>query len=110
MLNVLQPPVLTRKRVMLAYAVAVTTDVLQLVLGPVGWTFGDELLDVIAMILMCGIIGFHPILLPTFVLELLPLADMLPTWTGSVAIVVALRKRQQARTSTTIPPGPVIDI
>ena len=25
-------------------------------------------------------IGFHPLLLPTFVLELIPMADMLPTW------------------------------
>lgn len=32
-----QPPVLTRKRVWLTYAVAVTTDVLQLILGPFGW-------------------------------------------------------------------------
>ena len=70
----------------------------------------DELLDVIAMILTWRLIGFHPLLLPTFALEFLPLADMLPTWTGCVAIVVALRKRQQAGTSPPLPPGPVIDI
>jgi len=67
-----------------------------LALGPFGWAFADELLDVAAMILTWRLIGFHPLLLPTFVLEFLPLADMLPTWTGCVAIVVALRKRQQA--------------
>ena len=91
-----------------AYAVAVTTDVLQLLLGPFGWAFADELLDVTAMILTWRLIGFHPLLLPTFAVEFLPIADMLPTWTGCVAIVVALRKRRQA--SIPLPPGPVIDI
>ena len=98
-----RPPVLTRERVRLAYAVAVATDVLQLALGPFGWAFADELLDVAAMLLTWRLIGFHPLLLPTFVLEFLPLADMLPTWTGCVAIVVALRKRQQTIASP--PPG-----
>ena len=93
-----------------AYAAAVTTDVLQLLLGPFGWAFADELLDVMAMILTWRLIGFHPLLLPSFVLELLPVADMLPTWTGCVAIVVALRKRQQARVPSPLPPGPVIDV
>ena len=74
--------VLTRERVRLAFAVAVATDVLQLALGPFGWAFADELLDVAAMILTWRLIGFHPLLLPT--------------WTGCVVIVVALRKRQQA--------------
>jgi hypothetical protein len=106
----LQTPVLTQERVRLAYAVAVTTDVLQLLLGPFGWAFADELLDVTAMILTWRIIGFHPLLLPTFALELLPVADMLPTWTGCVAIVVALRKRQQASMPPPPAPGPVIDV
>src|SRR5262245_20163161 len=102
-------PILTRERVRLAYAVAVITDVLQLLLGPFGWAFADQVLDAVAMVLTWRLIGFHPLLLPSFVLEFLPIADMLPTWTGCVAIVVALRKRQQARVSP-LPPGPVIDL
>jgi hypothetical protein len=105
-----QSPVLTQERVRLAYAVAVTTDALQLFLGPLGWAFADEALDVAAMVLTWRLIGFHPLLLPTFALEFLPVADMLPTWTGCVAIVVTLRKRQQARMSPTPVPGPVIDV
>lgn len=105
-----QSPVLTQRRVRLAYAVAVTTDALQLLLGPFGWAFADELLDVAAMILTWRLIGFHPLLLPTFALEFLPVADMLPTWTGCVAIVVALRKRQQARMAPPPGPGPIIDV
>jgi len=88
-------PAVTERRIHLAYAVAVTTDVLQVILGPAGWAFADEVLDVAAMLLTSRLIGFHPLLLPTFAVELLPVVDMLPTWTGCVALVVALRKRQR---------------
>src|SRR6478672_1541003 len=98
-------PILTRERVRLAYAVAIITDILQLVLGPVGWAFADEVLDLIAMIVISRLIGFHPLLLPTFILEFLPIADMLPTWTGCVAIVVAIRKRQQGGIHPPAPSG-----
>jgi hypothetical protein len=104
----IQPPILTRNRVRLAYAIAIVTDALQLILGPLGWLGADEVLDVAAMILTWRVIGFHPLLLPTFVIKMLPVADLLPTWTGCVALVVALRRKQQ-----TIPPaepGQVIDV
>ena len=106
----LQRPVLTRDRVRLAYAIAVTADVLQLLLGPLGWAFADELLDVAAMLLTWRLLGFHPLLLPTFVMEWLPVTDLLPTWTGCVALVVALRKRQQGTPPQPPAPGPVIDV
>jgi hypothetical protein len=88
----------------------VATDLLQLLLGPFGWAFADELLDVAAMILIWRLIGFHVLLLPTVALEFLPIADMLPTWTGCVAIVVALRRRQQAVGPPPPGPGTVIDV
>ena len=83
----------------LAYAVAVTTDVFQVFSGPLGWAFADEILDLIAMILIGRLVGFHVLLLPTFALEFLPVANLLPTWTGCTAIVVAIRRRQQSMTS-----------
>ena len=86
--------VLTRSRIKAAYAVAIATDVLQFGLGPFGWAFTDEILDVIALIATTRLLGFHPLLLPTFVLELVPIIDVLPTWTGCVALVVAMRKKQ----------------
>jgi hypothetical protein len=102
------PPILTRRRIWFAYAVAVTTDLLQLLLGPFGWAFVDEVLDVAAMIAISAAIGFHVVLLPTFALEFLPVTDMLPTWSGAVAIVVALRRRRQVSTQSAS--GPVIDV
>ena len=85
---------LSRSRLRAAYAVAIATDVLQFALGPVGWAFSDEILDVLAMIATTRLLGFHPLLLPTFILELAPVVDVLPTWTACVAIVIALRKRE----------------
>ena len=103
-----QTPVLTRNRVRLAYAVAITADALQILLGPLGWAFVDEIIDVAAMFLTWRAIGFHPLLLPTFALEFIPLVDMLPTWTACVALVVSLRKKQQTTGSQS--QGPVIDV
>jgi hypothetical protein len=109
----LETPPLTRTRVGLAYGVAAVVDVLQFSLGPLGWAFADEILDVAAMLVMWRVIGFHPLLLPTFVLEILPIADVLPLWTGCVALVVALRRKQQGsvqRTPGPPAPGPIIDV
>lgn len=105
-----QPPLLTRSRVWLAYATAIGADVVQWLLGPIGFAFADEAIDVAAMIVITQLVGFHPLLLPAFILEFLPVADLLPTWTGCVALVVALRKRQQANEPPPPGPGPVIDI
>jgi len=105
-----QPPALTRNRILLAFAIGATTDVLQFMAGPVGWVFADELLDIAAMILTWQVLGFHPLLLPTFALELLPVTDLLPTWTGCVAVVVALRKRQQGLSQRPPHDGTIIDV
>ena len=86
-------PMLTRSRIKAAYAVAIATDILQFALGPVGWAFTDEILDVVALIATTRLLGFHPLLLPTFIIELVPIVDVLPTWTGCVALVVAIRKK-----------------
>jgi hypothetical protein len=102
-------PPLTRQRIWLAYAVAVTTDLAQLALGPLGWMAADQILDVAAMAILWRVIGFHPLLLPTFVLEFLPISDVLPTWTGCLALVLAFRRRQQSPVQRA-DPGPYIDV
>jgi hypothetical protein len=105
-----QPRALTPARSRLAYAVAIGTDVIQLAMGPLGWTFADEALDVVAAVLLSRLLGFHPLLLPTFVLELVPVADLLPTWTGCVALVIALRKRRRVTSTSPADAGDVIDV
>ena len=77
----------------LALAIAAGADGLQLLLGPLGWVFLDQLIDGVAMILLSWVIGFHVLFLPTFVVELVPVLEDLPTWTACTAAVIALRKR-----------------
>jgi len=104
-------PALTTSRIRSAYAVAVATDVLQFVVGPLGFFGADEMLDVIAAGATWRLLGFHPLLLPTFIIEFLPIADMLPSWTGCVALVVAARKARQGGVDPPPPgPGQVIDV
>lgn len=91
----------------LAIVVAAVADAmqlaLQLALGPAVWFGVVEAIDVLAMILTMVLLGFHLLLLPTFVIELLPVVDMAPTWTGCVVAVIALRKAGGAVTSAPPP-------
>ena len=103
----LQPRHVTPADVRMAYVVGAATDAAQLLLGPLGWEGFDEILDAIAMVVITRLIGFHPLLLPTFLLEFIPAADMLPTWTGCVALVVRARKRDGLVSADT---APAIDI
>ncbi len=104
----LRVPRLTRRRIFLALAVALAADGLQILVLPLAWTLAESAVDVVAMALTVRILGFHPLLLPTFAVELIPLVDALPTWTACVAAVIALRKREPPPAPP--PTGPLIDI
>jgi hypothetical protein len=88
----LTAPKLTRGRIVLALLVGLSADGLQILL-PV--PPAPEIIDVIAAVLTFWLLGFHVLLLPTFVVELVPVVDMLPTWSACVVAVIALRKREQ---------------
>jgi hypothetical protein len=47
--------------------------------------------------------GFHILLLPTFVVELIPVLDDLPTWTACTIAVLIIRRREQ-RALPPLPP------
>ena len=107
--NCFRPARMTRGRMAFALAVAVISDGLQMALGPLGWFGAVQFIDVVAMVLTMLAVGFHLLLLPTFALEFIPLVDMIPTWTGCVVAVIALRKRSEAPGSPTVTvssPGP----
>ena len=98
----LTAPKLTRGRIALAIMLALAADALQV---PFAVPPAPEIIDVIAMLLTVWLLGFHILLLPTFVVEFIPIAGtMLPTWTACVAAVIVLRKRAQAAQP------PVIDV
>lgn len=95
--RLVRPRRLSRGRIIVALAAAVAADAIQFLFGffgPPGW-IGDDLVDVAAMFPTMWALGFHILLLPTFVSKLFPVADMLPTWTGCVFAVIALRKRAE---------------
>ena len=104
MRSLLTAPILTRRRIVLAFLLAGLADALQLALGPAGLFFFDEIIDVVVVIAMTLLIGFHPLLLPTFIVEIVPIVDMLPTWTACVGAM--LRKRKQSPVHASRPPVP----
>ena len=106
----LMPRRLTPSSIRMAYAVAVAVDVAQVLLGPFGWAGIDEALDAGAMYVVSRLIGFHPLLLPTFILEFVPFTDMLPTWTACVALVIRIRKQQGGVSEEPPDSAPVIDV
>jgi hypothetical protein len=103
--RLLRVPRLTRTRIILALAIAMVADGLQLLLGLL--PLADQVIDVMVMLMTSWVIGFHWLLLPTFAVEFVPLLEELPTWTACVVAVIALRKREQRASP---PEEPVIEI
>jgi hypothetical protein len=105
-----RPPVITKMRMFLALALALVADGAQFCIGPLGWAGIDQAIDVVTMLLTMWLLGFHILLLPTFVAEFIPVVEDLPTWTACVIAVIALRKRGQNPPPPPPPTKPVIDI
>lgn len=104
--NLFRPARLSRTRIALALLVALAADGLQIpTLAAPPFT---EIIDVIAALLTVWLLGFHVLLLPTFIVEFFPVVGMLPTWTGCVTAVIALRKRSE-RTPPAITVPPVVE-
>jgi len=89
-----------RRRRRVAWTVAIAADAVQLALLPliaVAWPVGDAI-DVIVGIIMLRLLGWHFSFLPSFAVKLLPVVDIVPTWT--MAVWLATRKPLPAE-----PPG-----
>src|SRR5258708_18651145 len=102
----------------LAWAVAIAADALEIVAFPCfaegGVSPADSLLDLIVAFALIRLLGWHWAFLPTLAAELIPGADLFPTWTAAVWFVT----RQQVKADNTpgsnsnskdpeiLPPGP----
>lgn len=89
-----------RWRRKLAWVIAIGADTLQVALLPV---FAPGVaspianaLDVVVAVAMIVLLGFHPAFLPTFLLEIVPLGNLVPTWTAAVWLVTRGQKPPQA--------------
>jgi hypothetical protein len=72
------------RRIRTARIIAIVADVLQLALFP-AFAGGliSPLTDALAVI-MVVLVGWHFAFLPTFLAELIPGVDLIPTWTAAV--------------------------
>ena len=80
----------------LAWMIAVGADALQIAMlplfaGGLASPLADAL-DVAVGIAMIALLGFHPAFLPTFVIEVLPLGNLVPTWTAAVWLATRAQK------------------
>jgi len=102
-LKIIAKPELTRKRIIIAYAVAVVADLIEFpisaaefsVVGAGAGEFAAFVVDAIVFGVMTKLLGFHWMFLPSFCVEVIPGLDLLPTWVGCVFLVVRQRKKTQ---------------
>lgn len=83
---------ISARRVWAARIIAGTADFIQWVLIPTGTPLGvvspvNDAIDVVVMIVMISILGWHIAFLPSFIVEEIPVLNMAPTWT--IAVVYA---------------------
>ena len=81
---------LTPRRVRAARVLGVVADAVQLGLLPLfvgGWVSPiNDALDVAVAIAMVALVGWHWAFLPAFFSELIPIWDLVPSWTAAVLI------------------------
>ena len=81
-------PILTRRRVRLARGLAVSADLLQWIAFPLflGGAPGvaDAVLDLVVCVALIRLVGWHVAFLPSFISELVPFVELVPTWTLAV--------------------------
>jgi hypothetical protein len=98
-------PELTQSRIIGAFVIAIIADLIQFPITAVEatglFTIPGELADFVVDCFVMGattvLLGFHWMLLPSLLVEVVPGLDLIPTWTGCVAFVVWQRKKQQAQ-------------
>lgn len=89
-------------RIRAAYAVAICTDLIQIGFAPIfaeGFLSPlDDALDAVACLALTALVGWHNAFVPAFLLEIMPIGDLAPTWT--VATFIVTRGRQSSPRQT----------
>jgi hypothetical protein len=94
-------------RVRAARFIAVAADLAQIVFFPV-FSEGiasvlNDALDFVVAAAMVALLGWHWAFLPTFLSEMIPLWDLVPTWT--VAVFIVTRHKRLGGTDSPPPPA-----
>jgi hypothetical protein len=100
-------------RIKAARAIAIGADLVQIVLFPL-FSEGfisplDDALDVLVCLVLTRLVGWHYSFLPSFIVKIVPMADLAPTWT--IAVFFATRGKKAAHEVRTTqvyadPPSP----
>jgi hypothetical protein len=81
---------LTRRRVLAARTIAVIADAVQLGLLPLFsegvFSVANDVLDVGVAVALVLLVGWHWAFIPAFASELIPMFDLVPTWTAAVLL------------------------
>jgi hypothetical protein len=85
-------PQLTPRRVLIARVLALAVDLVQWVLLPVELTPLNNVIDAATGLALIALVGWHWAFLPTFLAEMVPFVDLVPTWT--LAVLFATRGDQ----------------
>ena len=87
----------SRKRIWAARIIALAADGTQLVLTPfvLGGAISpvDDAIDIVTAAALIGLVGFHWAFLPTFIAEIVPFVDLVPSWT--LAVFLATRGKDR---------------
>jgi hypothetical protein len=81
-------------RTWLARGVAVAADAAQLAIAaayPAAYLWGD-IIDIPDAIVLTLLVGWHIAFIPSFLIKLVPFADLAPTWTVAIAIATWPKK------------------
>jgi hypothetical protein len=85
------------RRVWLARGIAVLADAVQIIFMPM-FAEGiaspvNDALDVVVAFVLILLVGWHIAFVPTFIVKVLPFADLAPTWT--IAVLIATRQKSR---------------
>ena len=109
--------VISPRTVRAARIIAVTADLVQIVLLPAFWpgilSVANDVIDALVAVALVAMLGWHWAFAPAFVVEMIPGVDLVPTWTA--AVFLATRGRAGAAPAPpavervpppALPPGP----
>jgi hypothetical protein len=89
---------LSPRRIWLARGVAIAADAIQIAILPASvWGAAspvDDVFDVVVAGILTLLVGWHIAFVPSFIVKLLPVADLAPTWTMAIFIATWKGKPQ----------------
>jgi hypothetical protein len=104
-----------RSTLVLAFAVAICADAIELGLMPFfseGFASpADDFLDAVTCVILTLMMGWHFAFMPSFLFKLIPMVDLAPTWT--IAVLIASRSRRVVNSEDISLSGnskPVVDV